>query len=150
MQNSMKVLCLVAICLVSVAGCSRGSDAPGDDAKLSQTSIADLVIKDQKGGDGDTAAAGRKVRVHYTGWLYHPTNEGNRGRKFDSSRDRGEPFEFRLGAGEVIRGWDEGVAGMRVGGVRTLVIPARLAFSIRVIPSRTQNRLPSVSTVMGV
>jgi FKBP-type peptidyl-prolyl cis-trans isomerase len=75
-------------------------------------------------GTGDTAAAGQQVTVHYTGWLTD-------GIKFDSSRDRGQPFSFRLGAGEVIRGWDEGVAGMKVGGRRKLTIPSELGYGSR-------------------
>ncbi len=80
-----------------------------------------LYFRDLKVGDGALAQPGSTVQAHYTGWL--PT-----GRKFDSSRDRGKPFEFRLGAGQVIAGWDEGVAGMRGGGRRQLVIPASLAY----------------------
>ena len=69
--------------------------------------------------------------VHYTGWLHEQTAADKRGQKFDSSRDRGEPFVFKLGAGRVIRGWDEGVAGMRVGGKRELLIPADLGYGVR-------------------
>jgi FKBP-type peptidyl-prolyl cis-trans isomerase len=71
------------------------------------------------------------VTVHYTGWLHDAAAPDQKGRKFDSSRDRNEPFEFRLGAGEVIRGWDEGVAGMKVGGQRTLTIPSELGYGRR-------------------
>jgi peptidylprolyl isomerase len=84
-----------------------------------------LKYTDEKIGGGATAAVGEKVTVQYTGWL---DNNGARGRKFDSSLDRGEPFSFTLGAQEVIAGWDEGVAGMKVGGKRTLVIPPELAY----------------------
>jgi FKBP-type peptidyl-prolyl cis-trans isomerase FkpA len=83
-----------------------------------------LKYEDLTSGDGATAAAGQKVTVHYTGWL-------ESGKKFDSSKDRNEPFAFSLGAGEVIRGWDEGVAGMRVGGTRRLTIPAHLGYGAR-------------------
>ena len=69
--------------------------------------------------------------MHYTGWLYDETRGDKKGRKFDSSRDRNEPFEFRLGGGEVIRGWDEGVAGMKVGGQRTLTIPSGMGYGAR-------------------
>ncbi|HQP36329.1 MAG TPA: FKBP-type peptidyl-prolyl cis-trans isomerase [Polyangiaceae bacterium] len=82
----------------------------------------DLVV-----GSGATAAAGQRVSVHYTGWL---TN----GSKFDSSLDRGKPFQFTLGAGQVIKGWDQGVAGMRVGGKRKLTIPAELGYGARGFP----------------
>ena len=82
-------------------------------------------------GTGAEAVAGNRVRVHYTGWLYDPTAANNRGKKFDSSKDRGQPFSFGLGGGEVIRGWDEGVQGMLVGGTRVLTIPAELGYGAR-------------------
>jgi FKBP-type peptidyl-prolyl cis-trans isomerase len=71
------------------------------------------------------------VTVHYTGWLYDPNRPDHHGKKFDSSRDHGEPFTFKLGAGQVIRGWDQGVAGMKVGGSRTLIIPSDLGYGAR-------------------
>jgi peptidylprolyl isomerase/FKBP-type peptidyl-prolyl cis-trans isomerase FkpA len=83
-----------------------------------------LKIEDQKVGTGEPAKAGDTVSVHYTGWL---TN----GTKFDSSKDRGQPFSFPLGAGRVIKGWDQGVAGMKVGGKRKLTIPPDLAYGPR-------------------
>ena len=76
----------------------------------------ELVKTDARVGEGNEAGAGRQVTVHYTGWLYDASRADHKGRKFDSSRDRNEPFSFRLGGGEVIRGWDDGVAGMKVGG----------------------------------
>ena len=85
------------------------------------TTPSGLQYIDVKKGDGPTAAAGQKVSVHYTGWLLDGT-------KFDSSRDRGTPFDFDLGQGQVIKGWDEGVAGMQVGGQRRLIIPANLGY----------------------
>jgi peptidylprolyl isomerase len=87
-----------------------------------------LQYTDGKAGSGAAAAAGAKVTVHYTGWL---DENGAKGKKFDSSRDRGEPFTFTLGAQEVIQGWDEGVAGMKVGGRRTLIIPPELGYGTR-------------------
>lgn len=93
-----------------------------------QTTPSGLQYEDVVAGDGTTATAGQDVRVHYTGWLYQ---DGAAGRKFDSSKDRGQPFEFSLGAGMVIRGWDEGVAGMQVGGTRRLVIPPELGYGAR-------------------
>lgn len=93
-----------------------------------QTTPSGLQYEDTVTGTGATAAAGQDVRVHYTGWLY---DNGEAGRKFDSSKDRGDPFEFSLGAGMVIRGWDEGVAGMQVGGTRRLVIPPQLGYGAR-------------------
>lgn len=90
-----------------------------------------LVKDDTKAGTGMEAIAGKQVTVHYTGWLYDEARGDHKGRKFDSSRDRKEPFTFRLGAGEVIRGWDEGVAGMKVGGARTLTIPPDFGYGRR-------------------
>jgi FKBP-type peptidyl-prolyl cis-trans isomerase FkpA len=91
----------------------------------------ELRIEDLVGGEGAQAQAGRRVSVHYTGWLHDPTAADGRGRKFDSSKDRGQPFEFPLGAGHVIRGWDEGVQGMKVGGTRVLTIPPELGYGAR-------------------
>ncbi len=93
--------------------------------------ITSLQISDGKVGAGAAATSGKNVSVHYTGWLYDPKPADHRGRKFDSSKDHGEPFSFKLGAGMVIRGWDQGVAGMKVGGTRTLVIPSELGYGAR-------------------
>ena len=87
-----------------------------------------LKYTDTKTGEGATATPGSKVSVHYTGWLY---KNGAKGAKFDSSVDRGQPFQFTLGAHQVIAGWDEGVAGMKVGGKRTLIIPPELGYGAR-------------------
>jgi FKBP-type peptidyl-prolyl cis-trans isomerase FkpA len=92
------------------------------------TTASGLQIEDLVVGSGDTAAPGGQVSVHYTGWLYE---NGQAGSKFDSSKDRGDPFDFPLGAGHVIRGWDEGVAGMKVGGTRRLIIPPALGYGAR-------------------
>jgi FKBP-type peptidyl-prolyl cis-trans isomerase FkpA len=113
------------------AGAIGSKDRPGglpffpgfnSGANMSQTTTASgLIIEELVAGEGETAQAGHRVSVHYTGWL---TN----GSKFDSSKDRNEPFDFPLGRGYVIPGWDEGVAGMRVGGSRKLTIPAHLGY----------------------
>jgi len=96
------------------------------------TSVMNELIKiDNKVGEGDLATSGKMVLVHYTGWLYDETVPGHKGKKFDSSLDRREPFDFPLGAGHVIKGWDQGVEGMKVGGQRTLVIPANLGYGAR-------------------
>ncbi len=105
--------------IVGLGGC--GADTSED--QLCQTDKTRLETRDVQGGRGAEARQGRRVSVHYTGWLYHPTKPEHHGRKFDSSRDRSEPFDFTLGAGDVIPGWDEGVQGMKVGGRRTLIIP---------------------------
>ena len=95
------------------------------------SSITTLQITEVVAGSGTEATSGKNVSVHYTGWLYEPSAANHQGAKFDSSRDRNEPFQFRLGAGMVIQGWDQGVAGMKVGGKRTLVIPAALGYGAR-------------------
>ena len=90
-----------------------------------------LHFEDTTPGTGAEAKPGQRVKVHYTGWLYDPTAANARGKKFDSSKDRGQPFSFGLGGGEVIRGWDEGVAGMKVGGTRVLTIPPEMGYGAR-------------------
>ena len=92
------------------------------------TTASGLQYEDTVVGEGAEAQAGKNVTVHYTGWLY---NNGVQGAKFDSSKDRNDPFVFALGAGMVIRGWDEGVQGMKIGGKRTLIIPAELGYGAR-------------------
>ena len=86
------------------------------------------MIEDRKIGDGEPAQNGMSVSVHYTGWLFDETAAEKKGRKFDSSRDRGQPFRFTLGVGQVIAGWDQGVAGMKPGGQRTLTISPDLGY----------------------
>ena len=93
--------------------------------------VAELQRIDERVGTGATATAGSDVTVHYTGWLYDERAPDRRGTQFDSSRNRNEPFTFLLGAGQVIRGWDDGVAGMRVGGRRTLLIPSGYGYGRR-------------------
>ena len=98
---------------------------------MTTTLPSGLIYDDTTLGEGALASAGQRVQVHYTGWLYDPTAKESRGKKFDSSKDRGQPFKFNLGAGEVIRGWDEGVQGMKVGGTRVLLIPSELGYGAR-------------------
>ena len=90
--------------------------------------MASLGIEELVVGQGDTAASGQRVTVHYTGWLLEG---GKAGTKFDSSKDRNEPFEFGLGRGQVIKGWDQGVEGMKVGGKRKLTIPPEMGYGAR-------------------
>lgn len=100
-----------------------GNESSASEGKEITTSSG-LQYIDQVVGTGETATAGKTVSVHYTGWL---TN----GKKFDSSVDRGQPFSFRLGVGQVIKGWDEGVQGMKIGGKRKLTIPSNLGYGAR-------------------
>lgn len=103
-----------------------------------------LTMRRIRQGSGATAEAGQIAVVHYTGWLFDGTAEMNRGRKFDSSIDRGEHFAFPLGAGRVIRGWDEGVVGMQIGEIRELTIAPELAYGDR----QVANVIPPGSTLI--
>jgi FKBP-type peptidyl-prolyl cis-trans isomerase len=118
---------LMAATLIAVtlpAGAASAQAPPGAAIVLpGGTRATDSTI-----GTGTEAQPGRYISVHYTGWLY---SDGGRGKKFDSSRDRGQPFGFVLGAGDVIQGWDEGFAGMKVGGKRTLIIPSEAGYGMR-------------------
>src|ERR1700693_6237471 len=114
--------------------------ADGASTKMSELP-SDLKYPDKIVSAGTEATKGKKVSVHYTGWLY---NNGVKGTKFDSSLDRGQPFGFALGAGQVIRGWDEGVAGMKIGGKRTLIIPPELGYGARGAPGA----IPPNATLM--
>ncbi len=115
---------LAAVILVLATACSQVPPYTG--GNVPELERIDLVV-----GEGETATPGDEVSVHYTGWLHEQTAADRRGAKFDSSVDRGQPFVFKLGAGRVIRGWDEGVAGMRVGGKRELRIPADLGYGAK-------------------
>jgi FKBP-type peptidyl-prolyl cis-trans isomerase len=116
------LLFLALFSLVLAAAC--GGDSEGNN-------VTELITQDGRVGTGAEAVAGRTVTVHYTGWLYDAARADHKGNKFDSSRDRNEPFSFDLGAGQVITGWDQGVAGMKVGGQRTLTIPADMGYGAR-------------------
>jgi FKBP-type peptidyl-prolyl cis-trans isomerase FkpA len=111
------------------SGFVKGADANA--APPSAVATKDLIMTDHTVGTGAEAVPSKTVSVHYTGWLYDPSKADQKGKQFDSSRTSGQPFEFVLGAGMVIKGWDQGVAGMRVGGTRTLVIPPELAYGSR-------------------
>ncbi|CAN7730431.1 MULTISPECIES: FKBP-type peptidyl-prolyl cis-trans isomerase [Duganella] len=104
-----------------------GSATPGPAAEQ-------LIVTDTKVGTGKEATTGATVYMHYSGWLYRPLAKGMHGKLFDSSIPRGEPLDFVLGAGRVIKGWDQGIQGMKVGGKRTLIIPSELAYGSRPSP----------------
>ena len=97
-------------------------------AGQTMTTASGLKIEDTQEGTGASPKSGQTCVMHYTGWLYE---NGQKGKKFDSSHDRKEPFAFKIGVGQVIKGWDEGVASMKVGGKRTLIIPAQLGYGAR-------------------
>lgn len=111
---------------IGIVGCTESTTSTPTD-----NNGVGLVINEVVTGDGVEAVAGKNVFVHYTGWLYDHAAVDKKGKKFDSSLDRGQPFEFPLGAGRVIKGWDQGVAGMKVGGQRTLIIPPGLGYGSR-------------------
>jgi FKBP-type peptidyl-prolyl cis-trans isomerase FkpA len=117
--------CGLVLLTLIVAACSRPAAPPlaPSAGQVSAMEKTDVVV-----GTGAEATAGAKVTVHYTGWLYDQTKPEQKGEQFDSSRRGGQPFEFTLGAGQVIAGWDQGVQGMKVGGQRRLVIPASLGY----------------------
>ena len=122
----MRRLLLPLLLSLAAAGCSTGPSGPPPGGTLTTFERIDSVP-----GTGAEAVAGSKVTVHYTGWIYYNRTETKHGKTFDSSVSRGEPFTFALGAGQVIRGWDEGVAGMKVGGKRTLMIPPDYGYGDR-------------------
>jgi peptidylprolyl isomerase len=130
MPNTLKRLVRAAlICTMAVASAVLVLDAPM--ARAQETAVttpSGLQLKDTQVGAGASPETGQICVMHYTGWLYE---NGQKGRKFDSSLDRGEPFEFPIGTGRVIKGWDEGVASMKVGGKRTLIIPPELGYGAR-------------------
>jgi FKBP-type peptidyl-prolyl cis-trans isomerase len=119
------IIGVLAAALVAPAACTKKSGEPGSTGKV--TSTGGLIVEDVKAGDGAIATQGKTVAVHYTGKLTDGT-------KFDSSLDRGQPFEFQLGARQVIKGWDMGIDGMRVGGKRKLTIPPDLAYGAQGTP----------------
>ena len=124
------VLMLVAAFLAASGSLWAWASDPQDKDKKDEkviTTKSGLKYVELKEGTGDEAKAGQTVEVHYTGWLKDGT-------KFDSSKDRNKPFEFKLGAGKVIKGWDEGVAGMKVGGTRKLIVPPELGYGKRGYP----------------
>ncbi len=117
-----------AMAMMAASGCTKKENTSGGTSSTSNTQVSapvtELKIEDLKVGTGAEAKPGQQVSVHYTGWLTD-------GKKFDSSLDRGQPFKFMLGAGQVIQGWDKGVAGMKVGGKRKLTIPPQMGYGER-------------------
>jgi FKBP-type peptidyl-prolyl cis-trans isomerase FkpA len=131
----MRIYSVIAVASVCVLLMSCGRDAPHPASSTSTAAatpaITDLVKTDVVVGAGPAIAQGQEAVVHYTGWLYEPSAPDQKGNQFDSSRQRGVPFRFPVGAGKVIAGWDQGVVGMQVGGQRRLIIPAYLGYGDR-------------------
>ncbi len=130
MRNFSRALTIIAA-LAAIGGISTAiapMSAAAEDAAKATTTLSGLKIIDSKVGTGAAPKPGQTCVMHYTGWIYE---NGAKGKKFDSSHDRGQPFEFPIGQGQVIRGWDEGVETMKVGGKRTLIIPPELGYGAR-------------------
>ena len=130
----MKVIALRLawpLLLMLCVACSEREQRPAEVSSSTTTTADGLAITELAAGEGAAIGAGSVAVVHYSGWLFDSGAPDHKGRKFDSSVDRGEPFRFTLGGGEVIRGWDQGVEGMKVGGKRRLVIPAALGYGER-------------------
>jgi len=117
-----------AIILASATACAQTGAPPAAATATAPAEVRELVKKDTKVGEGKVAEKGKAVLVHYTGWLYDPKAPDQKGAKFDSSIGRPTPFGFIIGVGRVIKGWDEGIPGMKEGGTRTLIIPPALAY----------------------
>lgn len=136
MKNQIKIVALTAILGLTTIACSDTSTKIAEKQTATTPNVGNqtmtekttFIKDDVKIGEGATAQSGQNVSVHYTGWLLDPKADDKRGAKFDSSVDRGSPFEFPLGAGRVIKGWDEGVVGMNIGGKRTLTIPPEMGY----------------------
>lgn len=136
-------LTLLLVCSMVAVGCSESEEKEAKPEEQKQQDVTEqeetaldtittesgLMYIELEAGEGAEAQAGMTVAMHYTGWL--KTEEGEKGTKFDSSRDRNQPFQFKLGAGMVIKGWDEGIAGMKEGGQRRLIIPSALGYGAR-------------------
>ncbi len=130
-MHSIWLIAAVAVLSFATLVPAGAQPAPAPTSSKTDAKVTELKKIDVKLGNGAEATKGMAVVVHYTGWLYDPAAPENKGAKFDSSRDRQVPFGFFLGEGRVIRGWDEGVVGMKVGGQRTLVIPSSMAYGSR-------------------
>ena len=128
MKHAILAASAFFLTLVAASACTADTPSTAKDSSQMSNNASELIKKDLVVGQGREAEAGTNVTVHYTGWLYDPSAADTRGQKFDSSVDRGEPFVFFLGGGQVIQGWDEGVAGMKVGGKRTLIIPPEMGY----------------------
>ncbi|HEX7798140.1 MAG TPA: FKBP-type peptidyl-prolyl cis-trans isomerase [Vicinamibacterales bacterium] len=139
MRNYLFLSLFVCAVALSVA-CGSSSTTP---TSSPDSGITSLQTTDVTVGTGTQATSGRVVTVHYTLWLYSTTASDHRGSRIESSHDLGQPFSFTLGAGQVIRGWDQGVPGMKVGGVRTLIIPPSLGYG-----NQANGKIPPNSTLI--
>ena len=127
MKKTIFLASALLVAMLAVSGCKADSKSSSKESAMTQN-VTELIKKDTVQGEGREAEAGFNVTVHYTGWLYDPSKPDGKGKKFDSSVDRHEPFVFFLGGGQVIQGWEEGFSGMKVGGKRTLIIPPNMGY----------------------
>lgn len=139
--TTRRLACILAAGLVGSCTTSPPNPVTADATSAIAVPAQDLQIQDIQIGTGASPKLGATCVMHYTGWLYE---NGRKGKKFDSSLDRGEPFEFKIGLGQVIAGWDKGIATMKVGGKRTLIIPPNLAYG----PSGAGNAVPPNATLI--
>jgi len=154
MKHQNTIVILLSTLIVAACGQKADEPAPAETgvpaaeqpavAPASVEIVPGLTMRVLRDGSGDAAQAGQVASVHYTGWLHDPAAADARGNKFDSSRDRGQPFDFPLGAGRVIRGWDQGVVGMQVGEIRELTIAPEMAYGDR----QVGNLIPPGSTLV--
>lgn len=132
MTSAIKKLSLGMALLLAIAGCQAQSNSSNSKENTQMSAnVTELQKIDTVVGEGREAEIGFNVTVHYTGWLYDANAKDLKGKKFDSSLDRNSPFNFFLGGGQVIQGWDEGVQGMKIGGKRTLIIPSEMGYGAR-------------------
>lgn len=122
---------LIAITMIFSFGFVGAIDITIDKTSTKENKMIEFVKNDTQEGNGREAEKGLTITVHYTGWLYDENENDNKGKKFDSSKDRNEPFSFVLGVGQVIKGWDEGFTGMKIGGTRTIIIPSDMGYGSR-------------------
>ncbi|MFL6550774.1 MAG: FKBP-type peptidyl-prolyl cis-trans isomerase [Povalibacter sp.] len=128
-MSLMKGAALMVCFAVGLAACKPAAPPPAPASAASTAPTMDkLIVNEITVGSGDAITTGQTAVVHYTGWLYDSSAADHKGTQFDSSRSKGQPFRFKIGAGNVIKGWDEGVAGMAVGGRRELIVPAQLGY----------------------
>jgi FKBP-type peptidyl-prolyl cis-trans isomerase FkpA len=132
MKSGMKLIGCSLLMLLTMTGCqAQSNSANTKEATQMSAKVTELQKIDTVVGTGREAEVGFNVTVHYTGWLYDANKADHKGQKFDSSLDRNSPFNFFLGGGQVIEGWDTGVQGMKVGGKRTLIIPSEMGYGAR-------------------
>ena len=126
----MKRLFVTIVLLLSF-GSTWAIDITLEKTLKKENKMTEFTIIDNQLGEGREAEKGLTITVHYSGWIYDENEDDKKGNKFDSSKDRNEPFTFVLGVGQVIKGWDDGFAGMKIGGTRTIIIPSEMGYGSR-------------------